>query len=66
MYRLKLISNTFGIDDKSPIYPTVESARNAAQVMLRLYRGKVKVEIYQVIDLRTHQKRVIESIGSPE
>ncbi|MBV8045587.1 MAG: hypothetical protein JO171_00415 [Paludibacterium sp.] len=66
MYRLKLISNTFGIDDKSPIYPTADAARAAANVMLRLYRGKVKVEIYQVLDLRTNQKRVIETIGSPE
>lgn len=66
MFRLKLISNTFGIDDKSPIYPTVDAARDAAKVMLRLYRGRVKVEIYQVLDLRTHQKRIIETIGTQE
>ena len=66
MFRLKMISNAFGIDDHSPLYPTLEQARDAARVMLRMYRGKVKVEIYQVLDLRTHKRKIVESIGSQE
>jgi hypothetical protein len=61
-----MISNAFGIDDKSPIYPSIESARAVAGSMLRIYHGKVRVEIYQVIDVTTHQRKLIESIGSPD
>lgn len=63
VYRLKMISNAFGIDDRSPIYPTLESARQVAQLMMRIYRGQVKIEIYQVVDQETRQKRVVETIG---
>lgn len=65
MFRLKLISYSFGIDDKSPIYPTIELARDIARIMLRLYDGKVRVEIYKVTDFRSHQKHLVESFGSP-
>ena len=66
MFRLKLISYSFGIDNKSPIYPTLELARNIAQTMLHLYKGKVRVEIYKVTDFRSNKSQFVESIGSPE
>jgi hypothetical protein len=63
VYRLKMVSNVFGIDDKSPIYPTLESAREVAQLMVNLYHGKVRVEIYQIVDANTHQRRLVETLG---
>lgn len=64
MFRLKMISNAFGIDDKSPIYPTLESARSIAMLMLSIYHGKVRIEIYQITDSSTHKRRLVETIGS--
>jgi len=61
-----MISNAFGIDDKSPIYPTLELARIVSQRMLQIYHGRVLIEIYQVIDASSHQRRLVESIGSPD
>lgn len=66
MFRLKLISYSFGIDDKSPIYPTLESARSVADIMLHLYKGRVRVEIYRVTDFRSYQRQLVEAMGSPE
>lgn len=66
MFRLRLVSYSFGIDDKSPIYPTLELARNIAQCMLTLYKGRVRVEIYKVTDFRSNVKQLVEALGSPE
>lgn len=66
MYVIKLVSNAFGIDDKSPIYPTQEQARKIGLLMLSLYHGRVRVEIYQILDLQTHKRRLVETMGSQE
>jgi len=64
MFRIKLISNVSGIDDKSPIYPSLEQARKVGLTMLTIYHGKVRVEIYQMVDRESHQRRLVETMGT--
>ncbi|KIA81401.1 MULTISPECIES: hypothetical protein [Chromobacterium] len=61
MYRLKLISPHFGIDDKGPLHPTQEQARQAAELMLRVYRGNVRAEVHRV-DVKTRKTEKLEEV----
>ncbi|RXZ44784.1 hypothetical protein EBB06_02480 [Crenobacter cavernae] len=63
MYRVKLISPVFGVDDAGPLHPGVSEARRAAHLMLALYQGRVRAEIHRVIDLRLKQSECVEVIG---
>lgn len=49
MYRLKLISEQFGVDDSGPLHPSQEQARRAALVMWNVYRGQLRIEIHRVV-----------------
>ncbi|OWY39021.1 hypothetical protein CEK28_09020 [Xenophilus sp. AP218F] len=62
MYRLKLISPDFGIDDRGPLHPSREQARRAAEWMLAAYKGRVKVEIHRVVDLRINKTEKLEEL----
>ena len=66
MYRIKVISNAFGIDDHSPIYMSLDDARKIAQRMLLIHNGKIRVEIYQILDLHLQTRRLVESIESSQ
>ncbi|POZ61082.1 hypothetical protein [Chromobacterium alticapitis] len=61
MYRLKLISPHFGIDDKGPLHPTQAQARQAAELMLQVYRGNVRAEVHKV-DLKTRKSEKLEEV----
>jgi len=63
MYRLKLFSNLFGVDDRGPMHPTHEEARKAAQRMLMIHQGRVRIEIHRIIDLRTRKTEKVEEMG---
>jgi len=62
MYRLRLISPDFGIDDTGPLHSTHDQARKAAKLMHLLYKGKVRVEIHRVVDFRTRSTEKIEAL----
>jgi hypothetical protein len=66
MFRIKLVSDVYGIDDHSPIYQSLEQARKVAIRMLHIYHGQVRVEIYQMLDARSRNRRLVESMGSAE
>ncbi|QEL57667.1 hypothetical protein [Chromobacterium paludis] len=61
MYKLKLISPNFGVDDRGPLHPTQEQARRAAELMLRVYRGNVRAEVHKV-DLKTRKTEKLEEV----
>jgi hypothetical protein len=63
IFKLKLISNVFGIDDRSPLYPSLEHAQTVARRMLALYQGNLLVEIYQMTDMQTGKRNLVDSIG---
>ena len=58
-----MISNTFGIDDHSPLFLSLEQARSVAQRMLEIYHGNIRVEIYQMLDLQFRDRRLVETLG---
>lgn len=60
MYRLKLISEQFGVDDSGPLHPSQEQARRAALVMWNVYRGQLRIEIHRVVDLRSRKTEKLE------
>lgn len=62
LYRLKLISPLFGVDDAGPLHPSVDAARAAARLLRRLYHGRVRVEIHRVIDLRLRRSECVEAM----
>jgi len=61
MYRLKLISPDFGIDDTGPLHPTQEQARKAAELMLHVYKGRLRAEVHKV-DLKTRTSEKLEEV----
>lgn len=61
MYRLKLISPDFGIDDTGPLHPTQEQARRAAELMLHVYKGRLRAEVHKV-DLKTRTSEKLEEV----
>jgi hypothetical protein len=64
LFRIKTISDIHGADDNSPFYPTIELARQMAQVMLTIHQGKTTVEIYQMLDAQLHKRRLVEIVSS--
>ena len=62
MYRLKLISEQFGVDDSGPLHPCQEQARRAALVMWNVYRGQLRIEIHRVVDLRSRKTEKLEEL----
>ncbi|RMC94368.1 hypothetical protein EAY64_15540 [Aquitalea palustris] len=62
MYRLRLISRDFGVDDSGPWHSTHEQARKAAKLMYLLYKGEVRVEIHRVVDLRSRKMEKVEEL----
>ena len=62
MYRLRLISRDFGVDDSGPWHSTHEQARQAAKLMYLLYKGEVRVEIHRVVDLRSRKMEKVEEL----
>jgi hypothetical protein len=64
LFRIKTISDIHGADDSSPFYPSIELARQMAQVMLTIHQGKTSVEIYQMLDTQLHKRRLIEIVSS--
>ncbi|AXE30416.1 hypothetical protein DK842_11210 [Chromobacterium phragmitis] len=61
MYRLKLISPDFGIDDNGPLHPTQEQARRAAELMLLVHKGRLRAEVHKV-DLKTRTTEKLEEV----
>jgi len=62
MYRLKLISPRFGIDESGPLHPTLQHAQRAAQTLLLVYGGEIKVEIRKVLDLHLRRSELVETL----
>lgn len=61
-YRLRLISPLFGVDESGPLHPSQEHARQAAIILLRLYRGNLRAEIRRVVDLRLKKSEWVETV----
>lgn len=59
MYRLRLLSSHFGIDEKGPLYTSREAALNAAQLMLRVHSYPVRVEVIQFMDASLRETRLV-------
>lgn len=59
MFRVRLISDYFGVDEGGPIHATQEDALRAAQVMLRIHSYPVRAEIRQFVDDRFRLTRLI-------
>lgn len=65
MYRLRLISPIFGVDEAGPFHPTQQDAHLAALRMLKLYReGELMVEVRKVTNFQWHRSEIIETLGS--
>lgn len=62
MYRLKLISPRFGVDEKGPLHPTLQQAQRAAQILLQVYGRDIKVEIRKVLDLQLRRSELVETL----
>lgn len=60
MFRLRLVSRHFGVDEKGPLYASREEAVKAAQLMLRIHSYPVRAEVRQFVDDRFRQTRVVE------
>jgi len=60
VYRLRLISRDFGIDDSGPWHSTHDQARKAAKLMYLIYHKQIRVEIHRVVDLRTRKTERVE------
>lgn len=60
MFRLRLVSNHFGVDEKGPLYPTREQAVAVARWMLDIHPYPVRAEIRQFVDDRFRHTRVVE------
>lgn len=63
MYRLRLISPEFGIDDSGPWHSTHDQARKAAKLMYIVYKKQIRVEIHRVVDLRTRKMEKVEDLS---
>lgn len=63
MYRLKLISPRFGVDESGPLHPTLEHAQRAARILLQVYGGDIKVEIRKVLDLQLRRSELVETVA---
>lgn len=59
MFRVRLISDYFGVDEGGPIHATQEDALRAAQVMLRIHSYPVRAEIRQFVDDRFRLTRLV-------
>jgi hypothetical protein len=59
MFRVRLISDYFGVDEGGPIHATQEDALRAAQVMLCIHSYPVRAEIRQFVDDRFRLTRLI-------
>ncbi|WP_159874855.1 MULTISPECIES: hypothetical protein [Aquitalea] len=62
MYRLRLISPEFGVDDSGPWHTTHDQARKAAKLMYLLYKKEIRVEIHRVVDIRTRKMEKVEDL----
>lgn len=62
MYRLKLFSRRFGVDESGPLHPTLEHAQRAAHVLLQAYHGDLKVEIRRVVDLQLRRSELVQTM----
>lgn len=59
MFRVRLISDYFGVDEGGPIHATREDAVRAAQLMLGIHPYLVRAEIRQFVDGRFRQTRLV-------
>jgi hypothetical protein len=66
MYRLRLICPLLGEDETGPLHPTLERAREVAIYLIDLYRGRLKVEIRRVVNLRLKKSELVETIEAFE
>lgn len=64
MFRLRLVSSAFGVDDGGPLHPTLEHAIQAARVMLLIHRHPLRAEIRQYLDAQMRRSRVVEVLES--
>lgn len=60
MYRLKMFHESFGLDEKGPLQASLTQARQAAQLMKLVYKGRIRVEIHRIVDLRTRVTEKVE------
>ena len=60
MFRVRLISDYFGVDEGGPIHATQEEALRAARLMLSIHSYPVRAEIRQFVDERCVYTRVVE------
>jgi hypothetical protein len=59
MFRVRLISDYFGVDEGGPIHATQEEALRAARVMLSIHSYPVRAEIREFVDDRFVLTRVV-------
>jgi len=59
MFRVRLISDYFGVDEGGPIHATQEEALRAARLMLSIHSYPVRAEIREFVDERFRLTRLI-------
>jgi hypothetical protein len=59
MFRVRLISDYFGVDEGGPIHATQEEALRAARLMLSIHSYPVRAEIREFVDDRFVLTRVV-------
>jgi hypothetical protein len=59
MFRVRLISDYFGVDEGGPIHATQEEALRAARLMLSIHSYPVRAEIREFVDDRFVLTRLI-------
>lgn len=65
MFRLRLISPLFGVDETGPLHPSQKQAHEAALKLLKVYHeGELKIEIRRVVDFHWQKSEIVEIVGS--
>jgi len=58
-YKVKVVSEVFGVDFNGPLHPTEDHARRAAQTLLAVHSGKIVVEIHKLLDEQLRHSEVV-------
>jgi hypothetical protein len=65
MYRLRLISPIFGVDETGPLHPNQKQAQEAALKLLKVYHdGDLKIEIRRVVDFHWQKSEIVATVGN--
>ncbi|MDN0085386.1 hypothetical protein QU487_22035 [Crenobacter sp. SG2305] len=58
-YKVKVVSEIFGVDFDGPLHPTEAHARRAAQTLLAVHSGKIVVEIHKLLDPQFRSSEIV-------